>query len=149
MPITVFDISDVFLNMEEMTNKKLQKLCYYSQAWHLAFYKKSLVKNKFEAWVHGPVCPELYDKYKVYGWDNIPRVFAVPENIDGDIYEFLEQIFETYGKFSGDQLETLTHSELPWKQAREELEEWEPSHNIISEEIMLSYYRKVYESSKN
>jgi len=37
-----------------ITNKKLQKLLYYSQAWYLVFNKKPLFKDKIEAWVHGP-----------------------------------------------------------------------------------------------
>lgn len=31
---TVFDVAEWFLSKESMTNKKLQKLCCYAQAWY-------------------------------------------------------------------------------------------------------------------
>lgn len=38
-----------------LTNKKLQKLVYYSQAWSLVLNdNKKLFKEPIEAWVHGP-----------------------------------------------------------------------------------------------
>ncbi len=40
---------------------KLQKLCYYCQAWYLAWNNEPLFDEEFEAWASGPVCKELYD----------------------------------------------------------------------------------------
>ena len=57
---TIFDIANWFLSKEGMTHKKLQKLCYYAQAWYLALYKNKLIDGYFEAWVHGPVNSSLY-----------------------------------------------------------------------------------------
>ena len=37
-----------------ITNKKLQKLVYYSQAWSLVLNNEKLFNEKIEAWVHGP-----------------------------------------------------------------------------------------------
>ena len=42
---------------EVLTNLKLQKLMYYSQAWHLALRDIPLFNEDFQAWVHGPVLP--------------------------------------------------------------------------------------------
>ena len=53
-------VAQYFLSKESMSHKKLQKLCYYAQAWYLANYGKPLMPNRFEAWVHGPVSPDLY-----------------------------------------------------------------------------------------
>jgi uncharacterized phage-associated protein len=147
--ITIFDVAKTFLTMESMQHKKLQKLCYYAQAWHLALRKKRLFDNKFEAWIHGPVCPELYQEYKEYGWNPIPKEDRLPENIDKETMEFLEDVFNTYGEFNGDQLEYLSHQEKPWKEARNGLEEWEPSNNEIDEDIMRDYYWSVYEAYQN
>ena len=49
-------------------NLKLQKLVYYAQAWHLALRDVPLFEEDFEAWVHGPVIPALYQEYKKFGW---------------------------------------------------------------------------------
>ncbi len=146
--LSVFDVAKVFLSLESMSNKKLQKLCYYAQAWHLAFNNgKRLFNSSFQAWVHGPVCYELYQEYKEYGFYDIPEESSIPSIVDEDEYEFLCEVYNTYGEFTGDQLETLTHEELPWIKARASLEEWEPSREEIDDNIMRDYYLKVYESS--
>ena len=61
---TVFDIANWFLEKQSMTHKKLQKMCYYAQAWSYALKNRPIMDAEFEAWVHGPVCRELYEKYK-------------------------------------------------------------------------------------
>jgi uncharacterized phage-associated protein len=50
---SVFDVANWFLAKEKMTHKKLQKLCYYAQAWHLANHGQPMMPNRFEAWIHG------------------------------------------------------------------------------------------------
>jgi uncharacterized phage-associated protein len=148
--LTIFDVARVFLYFESMTHKKLQKLCYYAQAWYIALHNgNKLFDSTFEAWVHGPVCRELYNEYKIYGWDNIPKEDNVPLNVDENIYDFLKIVFDTYGDFSGDELEELSHSELPWQEARKGLEEWEPSNRFINEDTMRKFYWNIYEQSQN
>lgn len=146
--ISVFDVASTFLTYGEMTHKKLQKLCYYAQAWNLALYKSRLFNSGFEAWVHGPVCKELYEQYKGFGWNAIPLTKERPTNIDEPTLDMIDVVYETYGDFSGDELEMLTHAEEPWKKARLGLEEWEPSNNIIDETIMGNYYSKIYEQAQ-
>lgn len=147
--VTVFDVAKVFLSMDTMTHKKLQKLCYYAQAWHWALFGKELFLNDFQAWVHGPVCPELYSHYKVYGWNNIPRELNLPSDIKDETLEFIEEVYNTYHEFSGDELENLTHMEQPWREARKGLEDWQPSDRVIDTNLMRSYYNSVYEAAQN
>lgn len=55
------------LNADEkmdLINLKLQKLLYYLQAWALGINKERFLNSSFEAWVHGPVCRTLYDRFK-------------------------------------------------------------------------------------
>lgn len=143
------DIAKWFLTKASMSHKKLQKLCYYAEAWHQTLYDSAISKDGvFEAWVHGPVCPVLYEEYKSYGWKNIPKnrhkVKINPET-DG----FLEIVYNTYGPFSGFQLETLTHNEPPWIDARKGLEECETSNNIISTDTMKEFYNSIYKGTQN
>jgi uncharacterized phage-associated protein len=44
---------------DSISNLKLQKLCYYAQAWSLALRGKPLFPERIEAWAQGPVVPEL------------------------------------------------------------------------------------------
>ncbi|MDT2255436.1 DUF4065 domain-containing protein [Paenibacillus larvae] len=69
-----------FLRLESMT-QKLQKLCYYAYSFYLAIYEKKLFDDNFEAWVHGPVNPQLYTEYREYGWQEIPQEINYPNSI--------------------------------------------------------------------
>ncbi len=146
---TVFDVANYFVSFGKMTHKKLQKLCYYAQAWHLALLNEPLFNSEFEAWIHGPVCPELYHEYKFYGWQDIPQKDFQNKYLSEKTLIILEAVCETYNHFTGDELELLTHSEEPWKSSRGSLEEWEPSCEIIPKKMMKEYYKKVYEQEQN
>lgn len=143
---SVFDVADWFLNKESMTPKKLQKLSYYFEAWGHALFNQNFIKDtQFQAWVHGPVSPDLYNKYRDYGWNYIPKI----EVDNSDMFErevvfLLESVWETYGDKSANELEALTHSESPWINARKGLESDQPSDNVISSEDMHSFYKSIY-----
>jgi len=124
-----------------LTNKKLQKLLYYAQVWSLVLNEEKLFSERMEAWVHGPAIPVVYRRYKNFEFN--------PIQIDTDDISFgfskkqmdlLENIWSVYGKYNAEYLEALTHSELPWQEARKEISASEPSSNIIS----LSTAKKFY-----
>ncbi len=143
---TVFDVADWFLSKESMTHKKLQKLCYYYKAWGLALYDVDLLPDtEFQAWVHGPVCPELYQKYKDYGWNNIPKIDNTLYGFNEKEIELLESVWLTYGDMSANALEAHTHTEEPWRLARIGFSEFQNCVNPIKNEWMKSYYKRVYE----
>ena len=52
---SIFEVARFFLTKESMTHLKLQKLCYYAQAWYLTIYGQRLFNEEFQAWLHGPV----------------------------------------------------------------------------------------------
>lgn len=149
--LTVFDVADFFRSKGKMTHKKLQKLVYYAYAWYIALYNESKesITNKlfdnchFEAWVHGPVCPELYRKFS----DNYGMVSkyngSLNQNITDELKKFLELIYKTFGKYSGDELESMTHSEMPWQNARDALPAYEPSNKTVSEIDMFEFYNSL------
>lgn len=138
----IFDLANAFLNIASMSHKKLQKLCFYAKAWYLALYDTNLIDEPFEAWVHGAVQPELHQKYKIYGFGYIPRVLNVSD-VPEEFLSFAREIYDSYGELSGDELEELNHTELPWLEARESLKPWQNSNNIISENTMKEFYRKM------
>lgn len=140
-------IANYFLSEESMTPKKLQKICYYAYSWYLTLFDEYLFDDgKFQAWVHGPVNTKLYDKYRKYGWRNIPKV--IKPNLDEELSEFLDIILNTYKEFDGDQLENMTHNETPWIEARGGLEPEKASNNIISDETIKRFYSKLMETGQ-
>ena len=129
-----------------MRHKKLQKLCYYAQAWYITLFNKELIDTKFEAWVHGPVSPILWDKYSNTGWELIN--LEEEANVSPEIDSFLEDVWATYGHLDGQQLESLTHQESPWVLARAGLGQWDRSNAEVTLESMRDYYGQLYKSSQ-
>jgi len=123
-----------------LTNLKLQKLLYYTQAWHLALKDQVLFSDAIEAWIHGPVVPSVFKRYRDYRWTVIDCA-ATPIK-DGNAISHIEAVLDRYGAYEATQLERLTHREEPWIMARNGIPKDEPSHNVITTQSMKDYYRK-------
>lgn len=139
---SIYNIAHWFLQHTTCDQKKLQKLCYYAQAWHLALYRTRLFQNRFEAWVHGPVCRGLWNKLSYLGFENVSKgtFNSFAKELDEKTNQFLLKILATYGQYSGFELECLTHTEDPWLNARKGYSELERCTVEISEADMMSYY---------
>lgn len=130
--------------LNRITNKKVQKLVYYAQAWHLANTGKPLFEAEIQAWVHGPVVPNLYQAFKQFGFNPIvAEIKAPPAAIDGDTFEFLEEVWTEYGGYDADYLESLTHHEPPWQMARATFDAGENDFKVIKHDWMMNYYRSL------
>lgn len=141
---TVFDIADWFLGKDRMSPKKLQKLVYYAYAWVLTLMNENedeldikLFDSRIEAWIHGPLLPELYHEYK--GVSEIPQKGDAP-CFDEDIEDILKQVWEVYGVYTGNQLESITHKESPWIEARGDCSPVEACTNEITDRSIYRYY---------
>ena len=143
--MTVFAVADWFLQKQSMNHKKLQKLCYYAQSWNLVFNGTAMFDGDFQAWVHGPVHMSLWHRLSSYGYLDIESdKFARDRvSLSEEISSVLNDVWATYGKYSGYQLELLTHNERPWLAAREGLSSTQPSNNIIDRRIMREYYASL------
>jgi uncharacterized phage-associated protein len=149
-------IAEYFIKKSQLegrviTNKKLQKLLYYAQAWSLVFNGKKIFDAPIEAWVHGPAIQEVYSAYKVFGFGNITstineKAFDILTKEDCAI---LEDVWKAYGKFDADYLEILTHNEDPWQKARDGIAADESCSNEISTDSMKVYYERRLKEVKN
>lgn len=126
----------------KLTNKKLQKLLYYAQAWTLALKNAPLFKEPVEAWIHGPAIPAIYRRYKKYGFGPIPEKGS--DKIPSEHKQMLDEIWMIYGKYDAEYLELLTHSEEPWIRARHGLDVDESSNVLISHESMQEFYASLW-----
>lgn len=136
---------------KDITNKKIQKLLYYAQAWSLVLKNKPLFGENIEAWIHGPTVRDVYSLYKKYGFGPI-RLEVAEKDIAKLKTEkdLLDTIWRVYGKFDADYLEELTHNEEPWIEARQGLEGNIASTNVIPQETMKAFYgRRLAESRKS
>lgn len=134
----------LLLGCRDITPLSLQKVLYYVQGFHYAFYGTFLFTEECEAWVHGPVYPDVYRRYKRYYFDPIDSVnefdvslLSVEEKI------LLDSIIRNVCCYSGKTLESFTHTETPWSTARSGLPAGATSNMIIHRETIGSYFSSV------
>ena len=131
---------------DAISNLKLQKLCYYAQAWSLALLRSPLYSERIEAWAHGPVIPALYGRFRKYGWQSIDptelRTDPLAQLSDRE-KELLDAVWDRYGKLSGRELEELTHQEAPWKNAYGDRLPGTRCDTEITQADMTQFYSKM------
>lgn len=139
-------VADWFLAQSSMSPKKLQKLMYYAYAWILTLTNESsqhlnnrLFDQHFEAWVHGPVLRSIYYEYNHYRFDEIPQKGETPK-FSADVMDILEQVWQVYGSYSANELESITHQELPWQVARQNLSPLEASNRYLDDRVIFDFY---------
>lgn len=148
--INSYNIADFFLTKSELTPKKIQKLVYYAYSWFIALNNQSadqiinvLFDEVPEAWIHGPVFPSLYAKFKYYNWNEVPRISKDIIFENDDLMSFLNDVWNKFGMYSADELEYMTHQELPWLNARKNISSSESSNNKINLKDIFIYYNEM------
>jgi uncharacterized phage-associated protein len=152
--VSALDLSYYILSFVSSNQLKLQKLIYYSEGWHLAYFERPLIDEDFEAWVHGPVVRSLWDYYKNKGtyFTNL-RLSPEYSNKIRDYFtrilhpeqlELIGDVLKEYGDKSAYHLESLSHAETPWREARNGRAQSEHSEATISKETMKKYYQSLF-----
>ena len=141
-------ISYVFEQMREITPLALQKILYFIQGLYMALFDKPLYEEDCMAWTHGPVYEDVYNLFKDFKYNPIDdNRFAIFKDRFEELGEqerkVIDLVINTFGKYSGKALESITHEELPWKNAREGYEASEPAREIISKDEIRNYFVHV------
>lgn len=137
----VFDTAKYILEtFGKMSTMKLQKLCYYSQAWALVWDDAPLFNEDFQAWANGPVCPELFFKTKGKYSTEADDEDGGEGDLNADQKDTIDKVLEHYGNHDAQWLSQLTHMEDPWIKARQGLPSGAGCSNIITKESMAEYY---------
>lgn len=123
---------------ESPSPMKLQKLCYYAQGYALA-QGIQLFDDDFQAWQHGPVIYELYNRYREYQWRPINEEMELQDNEHSD---FIRDVVTAYGRFDGAALSTMTHREQPWLSSRGDLDESEGCCETIDKDSLRNYFSR-------
>lgn len=139
---SVFDVAKYILHECGRTSTwKLQKLCYYAQAWHLAWTGDALFSEDFEAWANDPVCPELFREHKgkfVIAESELATGSA--DTLSEDEKESVDIVLKGYGDREPYDLREQSHSEPPWKDARRGAPDGTKSNALISKSSIGEYY---------
>jgi uncharacterized phage-associated protein len=153
--VSAVSLSHYILSYVPSNQLKLQKLVYYSEGWHLAYFERPLITDYFEAWVHGPAVRAMWDHYKKMG-TNMLVDLRLKDEYNGKIrayfnqvlnpqqLELLGDVIKEYGDKSSYHLEALSHNEAPWREARNGYAQSERSEAIISKETMKRYYQSLF-----
>jgi len=145
--INVLDVAAYILRERgPMDAMKLQKLCYYSQAWSLAWHRGPMFDDRIEAWENGPVVRALFREHRGQYWvDHVPgRADLIEE--DPTRQATLSDVLAFYGDRSGQQLSDLTHNEIPWLEtrARARCAPGEPCTAEIDRGLIEAYYVELW-----
>jgi uncharacterized phage-associated protein len=135
-----------------MSHLKLQKLLYYVQGYHLAYFETPLFNEDFEAWVHGPVCREVFNKVKEHSLlyndlqfilesGDTPPDKKISEQLSADQLDLINDVLTEYKDLTGLELENLTHQESPWLEARDGYDIGERCSQTISKQTMQEYFK--------
>lgn len=145
---------------------KLQKLLYYVQAWYMVFNgrQNQLFAQVPQAWVNGPVYPEIYYLYRGKVSNMCDHLTAKDFDTDdvnvtleklasklqwtGDETELLDSIIMLYGSKTQNGLIFLTHAEQPWVEARNGLAPYQRSDREISLDTMYNYYKDRHDRNR-
>lgn len=113
-----------------LTQMKLQKLIYIAHGYHLAILNMPLISNEIQAWQYGPIIPDIYQEFKIFG--NTPiNVLAIDVEINDDFdiletnsginkedtqtKELIDAVWGKYSQYSGPNLSDMTHRvDTPW-----------------------------------
>jgi uncharacterized phage-associated protein len=116
---SVLDVAAYILRKRgPMSAMKLQKLCYYAYAYHLAWEERPLFRQPFEAWANGPVVPDLYARHRGLYRLSEGDIPGDPMRLDQGERESVDLVLLGLGDFTAHQLSQMTHQESPWLNAR-------------------------------
>lgn len=158
MAYNVMDIARFVVNYcnkkgYEISNLKLQKLLYFIQADYLSDDRSMPCFNEeIQAWNFGPVIPEVYHEFKMYGSGNIPTIDSYLicdyENFEFGRRKFNESVIlpedrmrigsalDSLSKYSATTLVNVTHNQKPWRDAYNG-----QMNQIISKDSMREYFK--------
>lgn len=136
---SALDVAQYILDQHgPLTAMKLQKLCYYSQAWSLVWDEEPLFQDEIQAWANGPVIPRLYAAHR--GKFTVDTIGGDGANLDANQKDTIDKVVSYYKEFNPQQLSNLTHMEAPWLQARRDTPDGVRGNSVITLESMGEYY---------
>ena len=146
--INALDVANYFIEKaqttyDDVSHMKLHKLLYYAQGYYLANKNKPLFNLDISKWDYGPVVPFVYKKFMQIGGG--PRLKPHPEGepsrLPKEIQVFLDEIWQTYGKFTGLQMSDMSHQEAPWLETE--------MYRTIDPEKIKDYFKGIIYSGQS
>lgn len=117
---------------DTISNLKLQKILYYQQGFHLAYFGTPLFDEDIVAWQYGPVVPSVYQAYKSFESNSI-STSKEAISLSDEEEELFNNVYEEYSQFSAVALMKMTHEESPWRTTK--------INSVISPNKMITFFK--------
>lgn len=130
----------------EITNLALQKLLYYCDAVSLRKIGRAMFLTECEAWIHGPVYPLIYNKYKSFDGEPISDCDLNKEYLErltDQDRTMIDYVLKNFAIYNGKVLEKCTHLETPWIKQRIGYLPEEASNEIIDKKSIEAYFKNI------
>jgi len=126
-------------NGYSINNLKLQKLLYFVQAQFLVCKDMPAFSEDIEAWDFGPVVPEVYRYFEIWGNSEIPMfgIGNADQNIFKEDQKEIDEILSQCAPYSATALVEITHHQSPWIDTYKKY-----CHNMITKKVIKEYFYK-------
>ncbi|MDE1655212.1 DUF4065 domain-containing protein [Actinotignum schaalii] len=124
-----------------MTTMKLQKLTFYCQAAYLGETGQPLFDGDFQAWVNGPVSPDLFAQHRRKFFINPGELRSRGEGLSDRQRGVVDAVCAKLGELNPNELVEKTHREAPWREARKDCDTETRSTVVIPRAAIEEYYR--------
>ena len=137
----------IVTHMGEVTPLALEKLLSFSNGVNYAVNGEQLIFEDNQAWAHGPVYPQMYNKYKKFGYKPIDNGIysthgCVLSKLTDSEISVIDLVINTFGLFSPKTLENISHSQEPWREKRIGYKDDEAGQEVIDQESIKAFYIK-------
>ena len=105
----------------------LQRLLYFAQGWHLAFYGGPFFEGRFQAWAQGPINREIYDRFASRPLDSqvsaadLSKGFDVT-SVSQEKSDHIRSVLAVYARCEDSSLDEIINKiineDAPWLEAR-------------------------------
>ena len=135
----------IITHLGEVTPLALEKLLFFANGVNYALNGTRMICDDSQAWQHGPVYPNVYNKYKKYGYKPIDNGIhsdhgCMLSKIAKEEINAIDMVINTFGLYSPRTLEMISHAQLPWIEKRIGYKTDEPGQEIIDEDAVKKYY---------
>lgn len=135
----------IISNLGDVTPLALEKLLAFSNGVNYALNGEKLLSEECQAWQHGYVYPDIYNKYKKYKYNPIDSGInsthgCMLSKLSDDEIRAIDLVIRTFGIYSPKTLELISHSQDPWIEKRVGYKEDEPSNEVIDEAALKNFF---------
>ena len=133
-------------DQQPITLKTLQliKLVYLCHGWMLGLYGKPLLVESVEVWRYGPVIAAVYRVARKFTSNTVVGPLTNDKGkFTKQEQSVMNQVFDVYGKFTGEQLSTLTHApKTPWSEMEA------AGREIIPNDLIQKHFSELAQQQK-